>query len=70
MWNEILELERKGGVICCGTKGDPTIEKMGLVKGHAYTIVLISLIILARRVLNPATNPKNPQPMGFPRVDR
>lgn len=40
--------------MCCGTKSDPSIEKKGLVLGHAYTLVfnilfrsmlLISLIV-------------------------
>lgn len=25
--------------MCCGTKSDLSIEKKGLVKGHAYTLV-------------------------------
>jgi hypothetical protein len=33
----------KGGILCCGTKGDDDIEKYGFVKGHAYTIVLCIL---------------------------
>ena len=27
-------------VICCGTRSDPDVEDMGLVSGHAYTIVI------------------------------
>jgi hypothetical protein len=40
LWIEILDNFRKGSLLCCGTKGnDPSIEDLGFVKGHAYTIV-------------------------------
>jgi hypothetical protein len=35
MW----EAYSKGAILCCGTKGDASVEKYGFVKGHAYTIV-------------------------------
>ena len=31
-----------GAIMCCGTKSDPEVEKMGLVLGHAYTMVIIN----------------------------
>ena len=30
---------RLNHVICCGTRSDSDVEDMGLVMGHAYTIV-------------------------------
>lgn len=30
---------KNGGVLCCGTKSDASIQKSGLVNGHAYTIL-------------------------------
>lgn len=37
----MLDLYNKGALICCGTKGDASIENEGFVKSHAYTIVII-----------------------------
>ena len=39
LWNEMLEDERNGALFCCGTTGEDSIEKLGFVKGHAYSIV-------------------------------
>ena len=36
-----MDYEKSGALLCCGTKNDPEIEKLGFVKGHAYTIVPI-----------------------------
>ena len=41
----MLEENNKGSILCCGTKGDASVEKAGLVLGHAYTVVLIFFIL-------------------------
>ena len=41
LWNDMLREYQKGSVLCCGTKTDPSIEKAGLILGHAYTIVIL-----------------------------
>lgn len=35
---------KQGSVLCCGTKADQSMEKAGLVLGHAYTIVIFMYI--------------------------
>ena len=35
----MFQAYQNGGLLCCGTKSDATVEKAGLVLGHAYTIV-------------------------------
>lgn len=40
LWAEMLKNFREGALLCCGTRGnDASIEDLGFVKGHAYTIV-------------------------------
>lgn len=39
LWLKMWEAYSKGGILCCGTKGEDKVEKYGFVKGHAYTIV-------------------------------
>ena len=39
----MLEAEASNYVICCGTYARPDIEEMGLVEGHAYTVVTLFL---------------------------
>ena len=36
---------KNGAVLCCGTKADPSVEKAGLVLGHAYTVVQYHIYI-------------------------
>lgn len=43
LWAEMWEAYSKGAILCCGTKGDDSVEKYGFVKGHAYTIVTFLL---------------------------
>jgi hypothetical protein len=42
---------RQGALLCCGTKGDASIEEQGFVRGHAYTIVLIFIFSLESMIL-------------------
>lgn len=43
LFNLIHEGDRRQWVICCGTYASADIEDMGLVQGHAYTIVILEL---------------------------
>ena len=36
---KIVDANKADYVICCGTNADQDVEEMGLVEGHAYTIV-------------------------------
>jgi len=40
----MMEGVHRDWVICCGTYNNYDVEEMGLVQGHAYTIVLHSLL--------------------------
>jgi hypothetical protein len=42
----MVQENNQGSILCCGTKGDASVEKAGLVLGHAYTIVHISFILV------------------------
>lgn len=43
MFQKLIEATTEGAIMCCGTKSDPEVEKMGLVLGHAYTLVIFYL---------------------------
>ena len=45
LWKDMLEAYREGSILCCGTKADPSVEKAGLVLGHAYTVVQYHIYI-------------------------
>ena len=39
LFYKMLESAKLEETICCGTNSDANVEEMGLVEGHAYTIV-------------------------------
>lgn len=39
----MIKSHREGGILCCGTKSELSVEKSGLVLGHAYTIVFLQI---------------------------
>lgn len=39
IFNTMMEGVHRDWVICCGTYNSYEVEEMGLVQGHAYTIV-------------------------------
>ena len=41
---EMKDADQSNCFISCGTKNDPEIQKMGLVEGHAYSILGINVI--------------------------
>ena len=41
LWSDMLACYQNGAIMCSGTKSEGTVEKAGLVLGHAYTIVAL-----------------------------
>ncbi len=39
LWNKLLDGEKKGFVMTAGTSGSDDVEDVGLVPGHAYTVL-------------------------------
>lgn len=40
VFQKMVDGNRLNYVICCGTNADSNVEEMGLVEGHAYTVVI------------------------------
>ena len=52
LWRKIVEHARKNHPCCCGTDDDPSVDwaNIGLVPGHAYTLVKLNLFRLMQPI--------------------